>query len=114
MVRFRFRVTRYPDALEAIERKLAPDDGHLTCRFGAGRVYVVLRGVGATRWAPEAQLARALEMAVVTRASLASDARASVRVHAAHAIVVRFEDVTVAEGCEVRAQWECVVPTPVA
>jgi hypothetical protein len=29
----------------------------------------------------------------------------------AHAVVVRFEDVTAAEGCEVRAQWECVVPT---
>ena len=107
----RFRVTRYPDVLEALERQLAPE-GHLTCEFGAGRVYVVLRGVGATRWDPAAQLARALEMATSARATLAADSRAAVRVHARHAIVVRYEDVTVAKGCEVRAQWECVVPTP--
>ena len=105
-----FRVTRYPEVLEAIERQLAPD-GHLTCRLGAGRVYLTLRGVGATRWEPSSQLARALEMARAARAVLASDARAPVRAHVQHAVVVQYEDVGVAEGCEVRAQWECVVPT---
>ena len=106
----RLRVTRYPDVLEAIERRLGPD-ARLTCRFGAGRVYLLLRSAGATRWPPEAQLARALEMAAVTREVLASDARAPVRVHAHHAVVVRYEDTTVADGCEVHATWECVVPT---
>jgi hypothetical protein len=110
MVRFRLAVTRYPSVLEAIERQLAPD-GRLTCRLGAGRVYLVLRGAGATRWDPATQLARALEMAAAARAILAADARGPVRAHARHAVVVRFEDVTAAEGCEVRAQWECVVPT---
>ena len=111
MPRFRLGLTRYPDVLHAIERQLAPD-GRLTCSLGAGRVHLVLRGSGATRWAAEAQLARALEMAAVARGVLAADARASVRVHARHAVVVRYEDATAAAGCDVRAQWECVVPSP--
>lgn len=111
MPRFRLGVTRYPDVLRAIERQLAPD-GRLTCSLGAGRVHLVLRGTGATRWTAEAQLARALEMAAIARGVLAADARAPVRVHATHAVVVRYEDVAAAAGCDVRAQWECVVPSP--
>jgi hypothetical protein len=111
MPRFRFGVTRYPGVLDAIERQLAPAGG-LTCSLGAGRVHLVLRGVGATRWSADAQIAHALEMARMARALLAADARAPVRVHATHAIVVRYEDVAVAAGCDVRAHWECVVPTP--
>jgi hypothetical protein len=111
MARLRFGVTRYPSLLREIERQLAPD-GRLTCRLGAGRVYLVLRGAGATRWEPAAQLVRALEMTAAARALLAADTRAPVRVHARHAVVVRYEDASVAEGCEVRAQWECVVSSP--
>ena len=111
MPRIRFTVTRYASVLGAIERQLAPD-GRLTCRLGVGRVYLVLHGAGATRWEPATQLSRALEMAATARAMLAADARGPVRVHARHAVVVRFEDATVARGCEVRVQWECVVPTP--
>lgn len=111
MARLRFRVTRYPDVLDAVERQLAPAAGGLTCSLGAGRVHLVLRGAGATRWEPEAQLARALEMAASARAMLAADPRPPVQVHARHAVVVRYEDVGVAAGCEVRALWECVVPT---
>jgi hypothetical protein len=111
MARFRLRVTRYPDVLDAIERRLAPAVGGLTCSLGAGRVHLVLRGAGATNWEPTARLARALEMAATARAVLVADPRQPVRVHARHAIVVRYEDVAVAAGCEVRALWECVVPT---
>jgi hypothetical protein len=111
MVHIRFTVTRFAPVLQAIEQRLAPD-GRLTCRLGAGRVYLVLRGAGASRWDPEVQLARALEMAATTRAMLAADPRGPVRAHASHAVVVRFEDVSVERGCEVRAHWECVVPRP--
>lgn len=111
MPRLRFAVTRYASVLAAIERQLAPD-GRLTCRLGVARVYLVLHGAGATRWEPADQLARALEMAAVARAMLAADPRGPVRAHARHAVVVRYEDATVARGCEVRLQWECVVPTP--
>ena len=111
MAPVRLTVTRYPEVLDAIERQLAWH-GRLTCRLGAGRVHLVLRGVGATRWEPAAQLARALEMAAAARAVLLADARAPVRAHARHAVVVRLEDATVAEGCDVRAHWECVVPAP--
>ena len=113
MARIRFAITRYGSLLADIERQLSPD-GKLTCRFGAGRVYLVLRGAGASRWEPDVQLARALEMATTVRATLAADSRGPVRVHAKHAVVVRFEDATVAGGCEVRAHWECVVPSPAA
>jgi hypothetical protein len=111
MARFRLRATRYPDVLQRIEERLAPDE-HITCSLGAGRVYLVLRGALATRWDAETQLAHALEMAATARAILAADARERVRVHARHAVVVRYEDATVAAGCDVRAQWECVIPSP--
>ena len=111
MARLRIGVTRYAAVLEEIEQRLAPTGG-LTCQIGAGRMSLVLRGVGATRWEPEAQLARALELAAAARARLAADGRAPVRAHARHAVVVRFEDVSVAAGCDVRAQWECVIPSP--
>ena len=111
MAPFRLRVTRYPDVLDALERQLAPAAGALTCSLGAGRVHLVLRGAGATGWEPAARLARALEMAAAARAVLAADPRHPVRVHARHAIVVRYEDAAVAAGCDVRALWECVVPT---
>jgi hypothetical protein len=104
-------MTRYPDVLDAIERHLAPAAGDLTCSLGAGRVYLVLRGAGATRWEPGAQLTRALEMAAAARAVLAADPRPPVRVHARHAAVIRYEDFAVAAGCDVRAFWECIVPT---
>jgi len=113
MARIRFALTRYASLLEDIERQLAPD-GKLTCRFGAGRVYLEWRGAGASRWDPATQLARALEMATALRATLAADTRAPVRVHAKHAVVVRFEDVGVVEGCEVRGLWECIVPSAAA
>jgi hypothetical protein len=112
MARFRLRVTRYPDVLDAIERLLTPAAGGVTCSFGAGRVYLVVRGAGATRWTADAQLARALALAATVRHLLGSDARAAVRAHARHAVVIRYEDVEVAGGCDVRAQWECVVPSP--
>jgi len=109
MAPFRLRATRYPEVLDAIERHLA-GEGRVTCTLGAGRVHLTLRGAGATRWSPDAQLARALAMASAARAVLVADARAPVQAHARHAIVVRYEDVTVAAGCDVRAQWECVIP----
>lgn len=112
MARIRFALTRYASLLEAIERQLAPEGG-LTCRFGAGRVYLELRGAGASRWDAATQLSRALQMAAAVRTTLAADARSPVRVHARHAVVVRFEDAGVADGCEVRSQWECIVPSPV-
>ena len=109
MVRIRIGVTRYASLLGEIERRLAPE-GMMTCRLGVGRVYLVLRGAGATQWEPARRLATALDMAAVVRSILAADSRAPVRYHAHHAVVVRYEDAGVAEGCEVRAHWECIVP----
>ena len=53
-----------------------------------------------------------LEIAAAAREVLAGHERAAVRGHAKHAVVVRFEDAWAERGCDVRAQWECVVPNP--
>ena len=111
MARLRLGISRYASVTDAIERRLAVG-GRVSCHIGHGRLYVVLRGIGATRWEPATQLARALDIVAITREVLSSDVRASVRGRAGHAVVVRFEDVEVARGCEVHAQWECVVPSP--
>lgn len=103
-------MVRYASVADAIERRFAL--GRAECRIGQGRLYIVLRGAGATRWEPSAQLAQALEMAAVARDVLSSDARSALRRRAGQAIVVRFEDAANARGCDVRAVWECVVPRP--
>lgn len=111
MARLRIGVVRYASVADAIEARLTLG-ARPACHVGRGRLYVVLRGAGATRWGPEAQISRALEMAAIARGILAEDGRAAVREHARHAVVVRFEDAAAAQGCDVRAQWECVVPSP--
>ena len=111
MTRLRVGVVRYASVADAIEERLALG-GRPRVRIGQGRILIVLRGVGATRWEPASQLTRALEMASVARAVLADDTRGALQRHARHAVVVRFEDVAAAQGCDVRATWECVIPTP--
>jgi hypothetical protein len=109
MPRLRLGVVRYASVAEAIEQRLAVGR-RPTCDIRQGRVYLVLRGVGASRWEPAAQLAYALDAATVAREALAAHPRSAVRAHARHAVVVRLEDVGVEHGCEVRTQWECIVP----
>ena len=74
MPRLRFGVIRHPEVLRAIEQELAPAGG-LTCQLGAGRVVLVWRRVGATRWEADAQLAKALELRMAARTRLATDPR---------------------------------------
>jgi len=105
----RIGISRYASVANAIEQRLALG-GRLSCQIGQGRLCITLRSAGATRWEPTVQVARALDMAAVARGTLAADRRAAVRRHARHAVVVRFEDAMVAEGCQVRATWECIVP----
>src|SRR3954471_15081176 len=89
MARLRIGISRYASVANAIEQRLALG-GRLACQIGQGRLCITLRSAGATRWVPEVQLARALEMAAVARELLDRDTRASVRRHARHAVVVRF------------------------
>lgn len=111
MTRLRIGVVRYASVAEAIEARL-----HVgvrpACHLGQGRLHIVVRGAGATRWEPAEQLARALEMAAVARDVLLADPRSAVRSRAGRAVVVRYEDAAAAQGCDVRAHWECVVPGP--
>jgi len=111
MSRLRVGVVRFASVSDAIEERLA-----LGARprviIGHGRILIAVRNIGATRWEPATQMTRAQEMAAIARAVLAQDARASVRRRAENAFVVRFEDIVAAQGCDVRATWECVIPTP--
>jgi hypothetical protein len=111
MARLRIGISRYASVANAIEQQLTLG-GRLSCQIGQGRLCITLRKVDATRWAPETQLARALEMAGIARRTLAGDRRAAVRRHARHAVVIRFEDASAAEGCQVHAAWECIIPAP--
>jgi hypothetical protein len=112
MAPLRIGISRYASVANAIERRLALG-GRLSCQIGQGRLCITLRSAGATRWDPAVQVARALDMATVARGILAAETRASVRRHARHAVVVRFEDAMVAAGCQLRASWECIVPAPI-
>ena len=111
MTRLRIGVVRYASVADAIEGRLGLGV-RPSCHIGQGRLYIVVRGIGATRWPQEAQVSRALEMAAIAREILEADGRVTVRRHARHAVVVRFEDAAAVQGCDVRARWECVVPTP--
>ena len=107
----RVGVVRYASVGTAIGRALgaepAPD-----CRIGQGRITLTFRRLGATRWPESRQVEHALRVAAVARAVLADDSRRAVRQRASRAIVVVYEDASLARGCAVVARWECVVPAP--
>lgn len=111
MSRLRAGVVRFASVADAIEARLGIA-ARPRVTIGHGRILIAVRNIGATRWELATQMTRAHEMAAVARAVLAEDARASVRRRTVNAVVVRFEDIAAAQGCDVRATWECVIPTP--
>jgi hypothetical protein len=109
MPRLRAGVIRYASAAREIGLALglqeAPD-----CRIGQGRIRLIFRNVGATRWNENEKVDNALRIADVARLVLANDSRRVVRRRANRAIVVVYEDMMLLQGCEVIGKWECVVP----
>ena len=79
-------------------------------KVGRGRISVIFRQLGASRWPVEARMEYAFQIAGVTRAVFAGDHRRLVRRRANRAIVVVFEDVLLEQGCDVAARWQIVVP----
>ena len=109
MSRLRIGIVRYASVSAAIEHALgihpAPD-----VRIGQGRLTLVFRRTGASRWPQDEQLDFALRVAGVARRVLADDRRSDVRRRARRAIVVVYEDAVNAAGCAVTSRWECVIP----
>jgi hypothetical protein len=109
MGRLQIGVVRYASVGAAIARTLgiqpAPD-----CRIGGGRVTIVFRRLEAWRWSETERITHALHAATVARSVLASDSRGAVRKRAGRAIVIVYEDASLARGCAVKTRWECVVP----
>lgn len=81
-------------------------------RIGRGRIMLIFRQLGASRWAADERIEYAFQVANMARSVFASDHRRLVRRHAKRAVVVVYEDVLLEGGCDVRARWECIVPVP--
>ena len=79
------------------------------CRLRNGRVTVELRSVGGTAWPAVQRLAHARKVADAARAIFARDHRWWMRVRAARAIVVIYEDEYAAEGCTVTSRCSYVL-----
>ena len=111
MSRLQVGIVRYASVGAAIARALdvqpAPD-----VRIGQGRVTIIFRRSGASRWPQDEQVDFALRVATIARRVLAEDRRSDVRRRAGRAIVVAYEDATNAAGCAIVARWECVIPAP--
>jgi hypothetical protein len=102
-------VFRFPSVGDAVARGLGIDAAP-ECRRENGRVILIFRRQGATRWSEAQQAELALRTANVARAVLAEHSRRELRASARRAIVVVYEDAAVVQGCAVTARWECVVP----
>jgi hypothetical protein len=79
-------------------------------RIGRGRITLIFRQLGASRWPAEERIEYAFHVANVTRSMFAADHRRLVRRRANRAIVVVFEDVFLERGCDITARWQCIVP----
>ena len=117
MSRLRAGFVRFASVTSALESALVATLGSArppACHFGAGRLTLTFRGIGATAWPAAQQLAWALAAAACARSVLQADARAAVQARAQRAIVVVLEDAGNPRGCAVTARWECVVPAALA
>lgn len=79
-------------------------------KVGRGRITVIFKQMGASRWPGEERMEYAFQIAGVTRAVFAGDHRKLVRRRANRAIVVVFDDIMLEQGCDVEARWQIVVP----
>jgi hypothetical protein len=109
MSRLQVGLVRYATVAKAIGQALGVDPVPV-CQIGQGRITLIFRRIGASRWPEDQQIEYAFRAAATARAVLADDARRIVRDRADRAIVVVYEDVTLVRGCAVVARWECVLP----
>ena len=79
-------------------------------RIGQGRITLIFRQLGASKWPPDERIEYAFHVASVARNVFAQDRRYLVRRRATKAVVVIFDDVDLERGCDVEARWKCIVP----
>ena len=79
-------------------------------RIGRGRITVKFRQLGASGWSEQRRIDHAFQVASVVRELLEAGTRRSLRRRASRAVVVTYEDATLASGCDIDARWVCVVP----
>jgi hypothetical protein len=87
--------------------------GGVRCQIVNGRVRIVFRNAGLTDIPPERRMAIALDVAALARERLAAGYARSFMRFAGRAVVVVYEDVRLVSGCNVSAEWTCVVPSGV-
>lgn len=104
--RFRRRFSALGEEIAAgLGVRPAPD-----VRIGRGRTTIRYWQLGASGWTEARRIDHAMETAAVVRSMLASSSRWAVRRRSSRAIVVIYEDALLANGCDIDARWECVVP----
>lgn len=111
MSRLQIGIVRYVSVATAIGKALGIEPAPYF-QIGHGRITLIFRRLGASRWSENQQIEYALRAAATTRAVLGGDPRRSVRERVNRAIVVVYEDATLVRGCSVVGRWEYVVPAP--
>ena len=110
MKKLRVGIVRYGSVAKEISRAMqitpAPD-----VKIGRGRITLTFRQTGASHWSQEDRLTYALRVAAAARSILYADSRKAVRKRSNRAVVVIYEDSTLDQGCDVRSQWQCIVPS---
>lgn len=101
--------TRFRKTANAIAEELganpAPD-----VRIGRGRITVKFRQLGASSWSEARRIDHAHQVAAVVRGLLEATTKRALRRRATRAVVVTYEDATLANGCDIDARWVCVLP----
>ena len=100
---------KYREAADAISRDMGIHPPPLI-RIGRGRITIRFRQLGASSWPETRRIEHAFEVAAFARSLLAGDLRRALRRRASRAVVVIYEDATLANGCDIDSRWECVIP----
>ena len=79
-------------------------------RIGRGRITVKFKQLGASGWSETRGIDHAFQVAAVIRELLSATTRRSLRRRASRAVVVTYEDASLAHGCDIDSRWVCVVP----
>jgi len=111
MSRLQIGIVRYLSVAKTIGKALGIEPPPYI-RIGHGRITIVFRSLGASRWPENQQVELALRAAETARGVLAKGSQRGVRRRTARAIVVVYEDSSLVHGCAVVGRWECVVPVP--
>jgi hypothetical protein len=100
---------RYRKAAKAIAERFDTNPPP-ECRIGRGRITLRFRQTGDASWPEPERIDYAFRVASFVRGILAEDTRRALRRRASRAVVVIYEDMMIASGCDIDIRWACVVP----